>query len=431
MLSQKHQHKFDLLLHLIRNSELPITLMGSEPEQTLFKTQLEQETSTFQSISVFQADDQSGAPQLIGLLLHQLGISEQAVINTDPEALLTHYLGALKKRHQLLLVIIEKVSIINDQHLSQILSLAQSYSALRLVFVPNRADPEKWKKPELHLFFVSHPKQVPIAGKITNTTLKLGGLLSLLLLFVLVGIIWFPQELEQNKNAQQMLITAPPETTLLSKKSEPVINTVSTNKPIITFLEKDDSPTKQPIHSKEQTKKITNTPVTKELITSSSIKDAVLPTKTKGKTAPEKQTRLQKVEIKKPPLITSEANKKIKRITAVFLPAVKSTNNITTKSIHKESWLLKQSAEMYTLQTMGGSEEKAIIQYIRNQPSKNLFSYYHSTRKGKSWFPVLYGVYPSKNAAKKATKKLPLSLLKFKPWARSLKSIQKEIHDNR
>ncbi len=439
MLPQEHQQKFDLLLHLIRNSAQPIALIGSETEQALFKAQLEQETSKFQSISIFQADEQTGPPQLMGLLFHQLGISEREVRDSEPEVLLARYLGALEKKHQLLLVVIEKADNLDRQQLPQLLALVQSYSALRLLFIPNKADAGKWIEKRLYPFFVSQPERVPTTDKTTKTILRFGGLLSLLLL-ILIGTIWLPQEPEQSENHasldrktdQQPLTATPPAPDLLSK--EHTTNTVKTSDAIITLLEK-TAPSNEPLKTTqpdEQANKLVDAPVTEELITPNNNEPPTTLVEAKKEIPLKKQTQSEGVETKTPLTITDKTKKNPERITATFLPATKPVKSTPAPvlAIHQESWLLKQPFEKFSLQIISGGEEKSVIQYIKSQKTPGQFAYYRSTRKGKPWFPVLYGVYPSKEAAKKAAKKLPPALLKFKPWARSLESIQKEIRAN-
>jgi septal ring-binding cell division protein DamX len=54
-------------------------------------------------------------------------------------------------------------------------------------------------------------------------------------------------------------------------------------------------------------------------------------------------------------------------------------------------------------------------------------AYYKSTFKGKPWYQLLYGIYPTKQDARLAAEKLPENIRQAGPWIRSISAVQKAI----
>jgi len=54
-------------------------------------------------------------------------------------------------------------------------------------------------------------------------------------------------------------------------------------------------------------------------------------------------------------------------------------------------------------------------------------AYYKTVNRGKQWYPLLYGVYPTKSEAADATKELPGKIQKSIPWIRKISAVQKEV----
>jgi len=54
-------------------------------------------------------------------------------------------------------------------------------------------------------------------------------------------------------------------------------------------------------------------------------------------------------------------------------------------------------------------------------------AYYKTVYKGKQWYPLLYGVYPTKSEAQAAVKGLPDEVQKSIPWIRKMSAVQKEV----
>jgi len=95
--------------------------------------------------------------------------------------------------------------------------------------------------------------------------------------------------------------------------------------------------------------------------------------------------------------------------------------------VRREAWLLKQSPDSYTLQLIGVGNERAVNSFIRRHRLQENAAYYRTDSNGRPWFPVLYGLYPSRGAAVAARAKLPQELTQQGIWPRSLASIQQAI----
>jgi len=98
-------------------------------------------------------------------------------------------------------------------------------------------------------------------------------------------------------------------------------------------------------------------------------------------------------------------------------------------TIYRESWLLDQDPSYYTLQVLGVRHEEWLLDFIKRYKllqNKNV-AYYKTAYKGQQWYPLLYGVYPTKAKAADAVKELPDRVQKSIPWIRKLSAVQKEV----
>jgi len=95
--------------------------------------------------------------------------------------------------------------------------------------------------------------------------------------------------------------------------------------------------------------------------------------------------------------------------------------------IRSEAWLLKQSPKSYTLQLIGVGDEQAVAVFIKRHRLRGKVAYFRTKRNGRPWFPVLYGLYSSRDAAVAARSKIPGSLAGRGIWPRSIASVQQAI----
>ncbi len=102
------------------------------------------------------------------------------------------------------------------------------------------------------------------------------------------------------------------------------------------------------------------------------------------------------------------------------------------KPIYREKWLLQQNPAFYTIQIIGLKNEKELHKYIQTNFSKHQepIAYYQTRFKGNPWYPLLYGIYPSREKALSAVQKLPNDVQKLSPWIRKLSSVHNSIRKN-
>jgi len=118
------------------------------------------------------------------------------------------------------------------------------------------------------------------------------------------------------------------------------------------------------------------------------------------------------------PTATTEAPEK-----AAAKPATKPA----PAPLHRERWLLAQRASSYTLQLLGSEDRNKIVRYIRDHHIEAKAAYFRTSLKGKTWYALVYGLYPSYQAAQAAKSSLPTHLNRYEPWPRSLASVHADI----
>jgi len=97
---------------------------------------------------------------------------------------------------------------------------------------------------------------------------------------------------------------------------------------------------------------------------------------------------------------------------------------------HRESWLLAQPETSFTLQLLGSRNAKAVTGYIRQHHLDiQQTAIYKGMYKGTEWYVLLYGIYPSRQAAVDARTALPAVIRRDKPWARTLKTVHSAIRE--
>lgn len=99
----------------------------------------------------------------------------------------------------------------------------------------------------------------------------------------------------------------------------------------------------------------------------------------------------------------------------------------TGESARREAWLLSRKPTAYTLQLIGLRDEPAIREFIKRHGLEGKAAYFKTSRGGRPWFPLLYGIYPDRKAAIAARSRLPRKLRRPDIWVRSLESVQTEI----
>ncbi len=124
----------------------------------------------------------------------------------------------------------------------------------------------------------------------------------------------------------------------------------------------------------------------------------------------------------KPAAVIADQSAKTK-ITATTQDKPKEFNGI-----HGPDWVLSQNKDSYTLQIMASSDKESLLSYISDSAElRDQLAYYNMKLKGKSWYGLIYGVYPTIPAAKQAIKRLPKTL--GKPYMLPINEVQSRIEN--
>jgi polysaccharide biosynthesis transport protein len=112
---------------------------------------------------------------------------------------------------------------------------------------------------------------------------------------------------------------------------------------------------------------------------------------------------------------------------------LESPNNESyiVNNIKNEQWISEQDNSFYTIQLMGSSNMDEVNYFINLHNLNGDIAVYHKKHNGKDWFSIIYGIYPSYQAAKDISSKLPYAILNSSPWVRSIKTIQQQIINTR
>lgn len=78
---------------------------------------------------------------------------------------------------------------------------------------------------------------------------------------------------------------------------------------------------------------------------------------------------------------------------------------------------------------MGAWEEDEVNAFIEKYALTGDVARFTSLRKNKPWHVLIYGIYPSKQAALKASNDWPAPLNTLPTWLRRFDSVQKQIKE--
>jgi len=92
-----------------------------------------------------------------------------------------------------------------------------------------------------------------------------------------------------------------------------------------------------------------------------------------------------------------------------------------------DAWLLKQKPSHYTLQLVAVKNRLAAKRFIDSHHLGREAVIVQISVKGRPWYAVVYGVYPSRGAAVAAARRLPREVGRMNPWPRTLASLQAAI----
>jgi len=121
-----------------------------------------------------------------------------------------------------------------------------------------------------------------------------------------------------------------------------------------------------------------------------------------------------------------EEVKEIKEVKEV--KAVKEKVKSVPQKTAEEKHLLSVDQHAYTLQLVGARKESGVKHFIQRHAIEDKAYYFKTKLGGKEWYVVVYGEYPSLEAAKQAAVSIPSSMKQESdPWIRKMEAIHQDI----
>lgn len=93
-----------------------------------------------------------------------------------------------------------------------------------------------------------------------------------------------------------------------------------------------------------------------------------------------------------------------------------------------EDWILKQAPAFLTLQLFGTHVHASAVSFLKEHKLDKQVAIFRSRNKGGDWYSVIYGSYATQEAAEQASKQLPATLQKIKPWVRQFATVHAAIN---
>ena len=115
---------------------------------------------------------------------------------------------------------------------------------------------------------------------------------------------------------------------------------------------------------------------------------------------------------------------KVERVESKVIVGDESRANapIKPKSFRTKDWVLSKALTNYTAQLLGSYNEETAVQFIKKSGVLDLY-YLKTLYKGKAWYVVFYGDFPSKKAAQKAVSVAPKVVQDQGPWLRQFQGV--------
>ncbi len=118
---------------------------------------------------------------------------------------------------------------------------------------------------------------------------------------------------------------------------------------------------------------------------------------------------------------TQTSEKPVKTIPSKSEPKRKAAASSLLRS---GEWLAARPSGAYTIQLLAAENIESVRTAVKNQGLSGEVFTVRTERKGKPWYPLLWGEYPNRDAAVEAIKRLPESMQAAGAWARSFASLQ-------
>ncbi|GAB4304439.1 MAG: SPOR domain-containing protein [Methylophaga sp.] len=99
------------------------------------------------------------------------------------------------------------------------------------------------------------------------------------------------------------------------------------------------------------------------------------------------------------------------------------------RQIHDKTWILQQKPSHYTFQLMGAWDAGEVDEFIDKYALAGDVATFTSLRDNKPWHVLVYGVYPTRQAALSASNRWVAPLDSVPTWLRRFDSVQKQIRE--
>ncbi len=90
-------------------------------------------------------------------------------------------------------------------------------------------------------------------------------------------------------------------------------------------------------------------------------------------------------------------------------------------------WLLAQRDDRWVIQVLGSRDPRDMARFAARHGVAADTATFTTTHQGQPWHVLVYGLYPSRDAARAAMAKLPAGLRQASPWMRTIASIRKAV----
>lgn len=152
-----------------------------------------------------------------------------------------------------------------------------------------------------------------------------------------------------------------------------------------------------------------------------------------GPVAQRPEARLVEVPVEPEPAPTLEqsATVSVSPVTTAEHESLVTGNDVppapVAPVVQDDDGLLSWPDRGYTLQLLGARQLETAKGFIADQQDPGAYHYFSTLYKGKPWHVVVTGRFGSRKEASAAAQKLPSSLQKLKPWARSIQGVKADI----
>ncbi len=104
-----------------------------------------------------------------------------------------------------------------------------------------------------------------------------------------------------------------------------------------------------------------------------------------------------------------------------------SIQQLANMGIKDAGWINQQHPNVWTLQLLGARDTQTLVKFVRDYRPGNPTAWYRTLLSGKPYYVLIHGQYPDRDAAQAAVNNMPIRLKKLKPWAKTMKVVQKAI----